>query len=356
MNQQRLQNLDVLRAIAALAVCLYHFTLNGVSALAPAAAVFRYGYLGVDVFFVISGFVIPLMLFRMKFRYADSGSFLLARLLRLYPAYALAGVFAMAVAYLSSLLPGSRGLPPSFAAPTLISNALLICDFTGEKWIIPVFWTLAIEAQYYVLMAGSFLLLTKESKWLRYGVLAAWIAAPLIAGPSPTVFTWTALFAAGILCFLKGNNLIGRTGFWVFFVAAIAAHFMTKGALSAAAGAATALAILYLPELKSRILIWTGMISYSLYLLHPPIGGRVMNQAERLPNTLPVQSLALVVALFASIVASAIFFKLIEKPSHEFSRKVRTKKRDMKPIAAEQCPGLVIPQASEVEPDIRTGG
>lgn len=321
----------MLRALAALAVCFFHFRRESITSTGAVSSLSSYGYLGVDVFFVISGFVIPLMLFKMKFRLADSGSFLLSRFLRLYPAYAAAGVLAIALWFLSSWIPGFRGESPSISFSGLLSNSLLICGFTGDDWIIPVFWTLAIEAQYYLIIAVSFPLLANESKRIRYGVLVAWVVAPLLAGVGPTVFTWSALFAVGILCYLKANRMIGTLGFWIFFSAAFLAHALTTGPISAATGASTGLVILYFPEVRSRILIWIGSISYSLYLLHTAVGGRVMNLAVRLPDTPIIQGVALLLAVVLAITASAIFFRLIERPSHKFSRSVRHQKRRTEP-------------------------
>jgi peptidoglycan/LPS O-acetylase OafA/YrhL len=326
MNQSRLGNLDVLRALAALAVCFYHFETDSITSLNAVWSISSYGYLGVDVFFVISGFVIPLMLLKIRFTFTGAGSFLLSRFLRLYPAYASAGILAFLLWYLSSLTPGFRGVPPSISFPGILSNSLLICDFTGEKWIIPVFWTLAIEAQYYLLIALSYPLLSNKSIRIRHGILAAWIVAPLLSGVGPTVFTWSALFAVGILCHLKANQLIGKIGFWIFFGSACATHALTKGLVSAVVGAATGLMILYLPEIRSRILIWIGGISYSLYLLHPLFGGRVMNGAVRLPDTPWIQAPALLLSILIALIASAMFYKLIERPSHQLSRGIRYQK------------------------------
>jgi peptidoglycan/LPS O-acetylase OafA/YrhL len=209
-----------------------------------------------------------------------------------------------------------------------LSNALLICDFAGEDWIIPVFWTLAVEAQYYFLIAVSFPLLVHRSILIRYGVLSGRVVAPLLAGLGPTVFTWSALFSVGILCYLKASRLIGSPGFWICLGAACVSHLLTKGSLSAGVGAATGLAILYCPEVRARSLIWIGGISYSLYLLHPLVGGRVMNLAVRWPDTPIIQGLAILLGVLLSLSASAVFFKLIEEPSHQISRRFRCRKKD----------------------------
>ena len=326
MNPSRLGNLDVLRALAAIAVCFYHFKRDSITSIGVLSSVSSYGYLGVDVFFVISGFVIPLMLLKMKFTFGDSGSFLLSRFLRLYPAYIAAGLLAVMLWLLSSRTPGFRGEAPSISFSGFLSNSLLVCDFTGDEWIIPVFWTLAIEAQYYLLIAVSFPLLANESMRIRYGVLVAWIMAPLLADVGPTVFTWSALFSVGILCYLKANRMIGTFVFWIFFSAACLVHALTKGSISAVVGASTGLAILYFPEVRSRSLIWIGSISYSLYLLHPLVGGRVMNLAVRMPDNPIIQGIALLLGLLLAVVVSAIFFRLVERPSHELSRSIRHQK------------------------------
>lgn len=332
MHQSRLGNLDVLRALAALAVCLYHFREDiAIRSIDVAASAFAYGYLGVDVFFVISGFVIPLMLIKTKYSPADMGAFLASRFVRLYPAYIASIMLVFALWYLSSCIPGFSGQSPAISIASAVSNSLLICDFSGEEWILPVFWTLAIEAQYYALIAISFAFLTAESKGIRYAVLAAWIAAPLVAGVGPTVFTWTALFAMGILCCLRGHQLIGRLDFWILFGAAFSTHALTRGTTSAVVGSLTGLAILYLPEVRSPVLAWIGTISYSIYLIHGPLWVKVMNLTKRLPDIPAIQVLALVVGALVVIAASYLFFMVIERPSHAFSRIVRIRQSRAEP-------------------------
>jgi peptidoglycan/LPS O-acetylase OafA/YrhL len=201
MQQKRLTNLDIFRAVAALAVCLFHFGNNNLLGIPVLSSFLQHGHLGVIVFFVISGYIIPYALFRSGYGIAYIKGFLVSRFIRLYPAYFFAGISAVLLWYISTLVPGFRGEQPSFTFSQIFSNLFLLCDFTDTSWFIPVFWTLAIEAQYYLLIAVSFPLLLSRNPALRCCIIAGWVLAPLVAGIGPSVFTWTALFALGIVIF-----------------------------------------------------------------------------------------------------------------------------------------------------------
>ncbi|HAB38447.1 MAG TPA: hypothetical protein DCE52_10710 [Rhodobacteraceae bacterium] len=322
--KQRLTNLDVLRGLAALAVCAFHFDLGGKLGVDVISSVTKFGYLGVDIFFVISGFVIPFAMERTNYRIKDAGYFLAARFFRLYPAYFAAAFLSVGLWFLSTKIPGFQGALPSFSFQEILANIFLLCDFQNEKWLIPVFWTLAIEAQYYLLIAASYGGLNCKKPIVSYLILSAWIVAPIFIGQGPTVFTWTALFAMGILCHMVKSKKIPNTAAVVFMSVAFFAHTVTKGWESGLVGILSAACILYLPNIPSRSLIWIGSISYSLYLLHIPLGVRVVTFSDRLHfSNYPLGWLVVGFCAFAfSIVSAAIFFNFIEMPSHRLSRKV----------------------------------
>lgn len=107
---QRHSALDILRGVAALSVSWYHFT-NGNSAFLPDGTLKtsgEYGWLGVEVFFVISGFIIPFTLARSGYRLADYGTFLVKRVVRLDPPYLVAIALIIALGYLSWPRPAFR--------------------------------------------------------------------------------------------------------------------------------------------------------------------------------------------------------------------------------------------------------
>jgi peptidoglycan/LPS O-acetylase OafA/YrhL len=320
-SDNRLSNLDILRGLAALAVCFYHFDRDSLFAGTFYPEIAKYGNLGVDVFFVISGFVIPLSLAASGFTIRGAWAFWVARFLRLYPAYLAAAILAVGLWYLSMLLPGFRGTAqPDLSFEKVFANLTMTCDFLHQDWYVVVAWTLAIEAQYYILVALTFPLLVHTNRFVRQGTLLVWLVMPLVFGVGPTVFTWTALFGMGLLIFLRNKDFLSELEFWIYLSLAVASQSVAKDFTGAMVGLATVFVIRFVPQNRCKWMIWIGSISYSLYLLHPLIGGRVMNFCERYSHSLPIKLLSIPAALAASIGAASFLFYLIENPSHKLSR------------------------------------
>ena len=327
ISNQRITNLDILRAIAALMVCLVHFLRKPLYEGTLIWDIFQYGKYGVDIFFVISGFVIPLSLLKCRFKIGDIFLFLKSRFIRLYPAYFIAAFLTTGMWYFSYLMPGFRGeVGAPLGIERILANISLTCGFFHQEWYAFVAWSLAIEAQYYVLVALSFPLLIHRSPQIRISILFMWMIAPLAAQTGPTVFSYTALFGMGILAFLLSEGLLSKIEFWILMSLAVCVEWVTdRGPAGTLFALATSMAILYLPKLKIPSMAWIGAISYSIYLLHVPFGGRVMNLLERFPNFPGIKLFSIPVAIGVSIVVAAVFYKFIEKPSHQFSRYIKQK-------------------------------
>ena len=323
---ERLGNLDVFRAVAALAVCFHHFNRESLTGGTWFSEITKYGNYGVDIFFVISGYVIPFALLRRNFELSQIGIFLKGRFLRLYPAYALAAILTFGLWYASTWVPGFRGEgPPEISVTQILANATLSCDFFRQEWFGIVFWTLAIEAQYYLFIALSFpLLFQNEGKNLvpRWILLGAWLLLPLLLRQGPTVFGWSALFAMGFLAILWQGGEFKNWMLCIGLAIAGMVQWEVRGPVSAALGLSTTLGILFLPNLAWRPLVWVGTISYSFYLLHVPIGGRVMNFLERFSEFGFVQLLSVPLALAITLFVAWIFFLLVERPSHVLAQKI----------------------------------
>ena len=121
MNSQRLTYIDVLKAFAIIAVVLYH------------AGILGYGYLGVDVFLVIAGFLTTKSLEGGGKRYFP---FVIGRVMRLLPVLLCAGVVAMAVGWFAMLPDDYENLAESVFASNLFSNNILSAITTGDYWSI----------------------------------------------------------------------------------------------------------------------------------------------------------------------------------------------------------------------------
>ena len=106
-NKKYLPNLDFFRVIAAYFVMLYHFRWDGDDMLTQ---LFSYGYLGVYVFFCISGFITPLSMQWSGYKLSSWKGFLVSRFFRLYPAFAVIAVIEICLLYTS---PSPRDLSTS---------------------------------------------------------------------------------------------------------------------------------------------------------------------------------------------------------------------------------------------------
>ena len=76
------------------------------------------------------------------------------------------------------------------------------------------------------------------------------------------------------------------------------------------------------------------LISYSLYLLHVPIGGKIVNLGTRFAHTLPTQVLVLAAAVAGSISASILLYRLVELPSQRLSSSIRYRSGRVEPAPA----------------------
>lgn len=288
----------------------------------------NYGHYGVEIFFVISGFIIPLAMYWSRFQYRDTKHFLIRRGIRLYPAFAIVALFHLVFATYGFPLLGYGGGSPDLTWSRAISNFTLSCNLTGESWYLPIFWTLAIEAQYYLCIVATFPLLISPNKWVRSGALLMWIVPPYFVGYGETIFTWTAFFAMGILAFLKKEKLVDHKIFFILLVMAGYSHQASRNVTSACIGITTALLILYAPHIRWKLMEKTGEVSYSLYLLHLMVGSSaliLMRQLTESPQWAPVN---IAVATMVSIGAAFLFYRFLELPFHNYARSFKTRSRE----------------------------
>jgi peptidoglycan/LPS O-acetylase OafA/YrhL len=319
----RISTVDCLRGVAALVVVWFHMTNGNTEAYAPdwLRASGRDGWLGVEVFFVISGFVIPYALHRAAYHLHDYGRFLLRRIIRLDPPYFVSIALTIALAYVSAAVPGFRGQQPSYPLPLLLSHIAYANRFFGFRSINVVYWSLSLEFQYYLLVGLTFPLVGNRRRAIRIAALAALGAAALASPNMLLVFRWLFLFELGILAFYRRERLVGVPGYLAGVALAAAGTYVTLGPEVAVVGVATTLVIAFV-VVRNRLLLFLGDISYSLYLVHVPIGGRIINAGTRFRLGPTSATLLALTALGVSVGAAYVFHRLIERPARAWAARI----------------------------------
>jgi peptidoglycan/LPS O-acetylase OafA/YrhL len=166
-EQTRFRSIDGLRGFAAMAVVLYHLGGNLKSDLEQILpdfinTVFAYGYLGVPIFFVISGFVISHGVGASKITPSYAGNFILRRSVRLDLTYWASILLAISLLVVKNKFLDSNEAPPGFFV--ILSNMFYLQELLEIKPAISVvYWTLCLEVQLYLFFIFSLWLAQKIS-------------------------------------------------------------------------------------------------------------------------------------------------------------------------------------------------
>jgi peptidoglycan/LPS O-acetylase OafA/YrhL len=209
----RLGWLDALRGFAALIVVVFHLSpyLLGPE---PHAAVLRHidlGKYGVLLFFLVSGYVIPMSLER----HGSLRRFWVGRLFRIYPAF-LAACAVAGVLIAAGVLPLTRPLRNESISGAL-AHVTMLTDLLGVRGLVRVFWTLSYEMTFYLMVAGLFVYgLHRFSAWWASGLaLTALVTGPLLPDAllSPgfqsrrlTAALFVVVVAASVAAYLSGRR------------------------------------------------------------------------------------------------------------------------------------------------------
>jgi peptidoglycan/LPS O-acetylase OafA/YrhL len=148
----RQNEIDLLRIIAALTVFFYHYTdsFNYANRIVPGnifiIPLSRYGYMGVPLFFVISGYVVTMTAMDKSIT-----GFLKSRVIRLYPAFWVSCLITFLLPHLFPALPAYLPYP---GIKQVLVNCTMIPSLFGVKMINPVYWSLLEEMHFYLLIAA----------------------------------------------------------------------------------------------------------------------------------------------------------------------------------------------------------
>lgn len=331
------REIDGLRALAVVPVILFHAGYE----------TFSGGFVGVDVFFVISGYLITTIILsdleQDKFSIID---FYERRARRILPALFLVMAISLLVGNYTLMPDEFKNLGQSLVATTIFSNNLLLALTSGYWDLASEFkpllhtWSLGVEEQYYVivpillmlawmyfkngiilllmvLLIGSFIFSvwfsTASPKWAFYILptraweiaIGALVAVLLRSNPQTTVH-----FRTSNILSLLGLGLIISSIFTLNRTAPSTGFYLLPPAIGAA------LIIIFARErtlaylfLGNRIVVFLGLLSYSLYLWHQPIFAYMRAYSEEKPS-----QFAFGTSIFPIFLLAYISWKYIETP------------------------------------------
>jgi peptidoglycan/LPS O-acetylase OafA/YrhL len=307
-----LSGLDIARGLAAIAVVLFHFTNNG---WLPKdhwmTGIGWYGHLGVRAFFVMSGFVVPFAMWRGGYTGQAFFSFMARRLARLYPPY----LISVCIAAICAVGPGVH-----LSAGALAAHAFYLNDLVGAPWLMEVYWTLAIEVQFYLAVAIVWRVVAYGRSWPFVGLSIATIAALFLPWPARSLPTFGPYFLLGIAAFRWHGEIGPRIVNGIVAALGTVAIWRMDG-ISAACAALIPLGFLALPMTAPRWGRFLGDVSYSLYLFHLVTGAALLSALGALPLSTNLRATLVIVALAISIAAAWIAFRLIEAPAIRWAKR-----------------------------------
>jgi peptidoglycan/LPS O-acetylase OafA/YrhL len=338
-DQSRVPGLDLLRLVAVAAVVFYHYGFWGPAsrdvpqvALPYLASYAQYGFLGVPVFFIISGFVIA---------YSAEGrtpvGFAIARFSRIYPTF----LFCMTLTFAIVLLLGGPHFEVTFAQ--WLANLFVAPPALGQPYVDTSYWSLVIEIVFYAWVA-AFLTLGLFPRRID-AIILVWLGitfaneltidAPLFE--KLFIADDSGFFAVGLVIyeFYRGRRDLKLYSIFALSVGTSvfqAIHKLERlGVHTGSSFDARVVAVICLVSiaiiffatrirnvpLPSGLILAAGGITYPLYLLHMQIGYTILTAAA------PVQNAELWTAtiILGTVILAWITWRFVERSAHSWTKR-----------------------------------
>ena len=325
----RVGEIDALRGLAAVAVMLFHYTTRVTElypGLGPATVGLPQGHYGVNLFFIISGYVIFMTLHRTR-RPMD---FVVSRFSRLFPAY-------WAAVFITFCITHAWGLPGKLVSGTdALGNLMMIHNFFRIPHVDGVYWTLEVELLFYAGMFSLYLAnMLRRIHTVLWALLALRMVYHLSLVLAGTDLPWTAYrllilgyipwFAIGISIFLlvqPRDTEDFRRSLWTIGASLVVLAIVVSPAVSVLSAVMAAVvwaaASRRLPWLSHPVMVWLGAISYTLYLLHENIGWAFM---LRLHDWGVPRDVGIVLAITLSLFLATALTRTVELPAMAWIRR-----------------------------------
>jgi len=322
-ENKHIHSVTMLRGLASLGVCFAHLT--GTVNSEGLRSIGHYGTWGVSVFFIISGFIIPYSLYTAEYRISDYPKFLLKRIIRLDPPYLLTITGIFLLSWLAQLSPHhtSQALDP--LSKNTLYHLFYLVEILNGKWLIVVFWTLAIEFQFYLLIGLLFPLLNAKKIVYIFLLIVILCLVPFLLTDDRFVTNYLLMFLSGILFFLFRVNKINLMVYLSLAIVLIVLSYFKTG-LEGLVCPIISICFIQFANKPFKPLIFLGMISYSLYLIHTPFGtDGLINFLQNYITGDTERILLMFAALPLIILAAWLFYLVIERPSLGFAKKIKYK-------------------------------
>jgi peptidoglycan/LPS O-acetylase OafA/YrhL len=336
-DQSRVPGLDLLRLVAVAAVVFYHYGFWGPAshgvpqvALPYLASYAQYGFLGVPIFFTISGFVIA---------YSAEGrtpvGFAIARFSRIYPTF----LFCMTLTFATILLLGGTNFEVSFAQWT--ANLFVAAPALGQSYVDTSYWSLVIEIVFYAWVA-AFLALGLFPRRID-AIILVWLGITFANELTIDAPIFEKIFIADDSGFFAVGLLIyeyyrGRRDLKLYGIVALsvgtsvfqAIHKLerlgvhTGGSFDVRIVAAICLvsiAIIFLATrirrlpLPAGLVLAAGGITYPLYLLHMQMGYTILTAVAPVRNV----ELWTVTIIFGTVILAWVTWRFFERRAHRWT-------------------------------------
>lgn len=323
-TKKQLPQIIFLRAIAALMVCFFHLYCGNGSLFSNdnfPKKIFIYGYLGVPVFFMISGFIICYSL-PVDYKFNQFKTFILKRIVRIEPPYLASILLIFLLNYLAFFF---THIPLQFSWSDFLFHFAYLNNFGLGHYYNVVYWTLGIEFQFYLLIGLSFTFINHSKTSLVISMLLFLLASFIRVNNMQLIFQHIAIFGIGIITYFYLFKKRVNTIVYILFCLAFLLQIYLYVEVATFWATLATIFVMHYWKFRHSLIDFLSNISFSLYLTHTIVGGKVINMGLRYVNTATERYLLFLLALLTSILFAWFFYRIIEKPFIAAGKKISYK-------------------------------